>query len=142
MVIFKIYRENHKIVIILFNIKMTFKNPFISFLDSICDIKDLEIYKKNNVDFVHSIGIVIQKGVKIGKNCAIFQRVCIGAKNPERGDNKVPTLLDNVKVYANACILGDVTIGNNAIIAANAVVLNDVPSDSIAVGNPARIIKR
>ena len=70
----------------------------------------------------------------IGKNFHIYQGVTLGLKN-----GGVPTVGDNVTVYAGAKILGDVSIGDNAEIGANAVVISDVPADSVAVGVPARV---
>jgi serine acetyltransferase len=49
---------------------------------------------------------------------------------------------NNVFLEPGCKILGDVTIGDNVVVRANSLVLNDVPSNSIAVGNPARILKR
>lgn len=88
----------------------------------------------------HPIGIVIGEGVKIANNCVIYQNVTLGRK--DRNISKYPVIGNNVTIYAGAKIVGDVKIGNNAIIGTNAVVLEDVPENSIAVGIPAKIIKR
>ena len=53
-----------------------------------------------------------------------------------------PTIGDNVMIGSGAKVLGPIKIGNNSKVAAGAVVLNDVPSDSTAVGVPARVVKR
>ena len=86
---------------------------------------------------VHAIGIVIGSGAVIGDNCKIYQQVTIGK---EKG--KFPIIGDNVTIYSGAKIIGDVKIGNNAIIGANAVVTRDVPDNCVAVGVPARVIKK
>jgi serine O-acetyltransferase len=85
----------------------------------------------------HATAIVIGDGVTIGRRAAIYQNVTIGT----RGGNEYPVLGDNVTVYAGACVLGRVRIGNNAVIGANAVVLDDVPDNGVAVGAPARVVR-
>ena len=91
----------------------------------------------DGLHMMHFLGIVIGSGVVIGNNCTIYQQVTIGK---EKG--KFPKIGDNVIIYSGAKILGGVTIGDNSIIGANAVVITDVPENSIAVGVPARIIYR
>lgn len=92
----------------------------------------------NHTKFPHPIGIVIGKGVNIGKNCVIYQNVTIGVKSRE--DRVYPTIGNNVIISANSVIIGSIRIGNNVTIGASAVVLKDIPDNSIVVGNPARII--
>lgn len=87
-----------------------------------------------NLKFDHFMGIVIGEGVVIGDNCKIYQQVTLGQKGGE-----YPVVGDNVVIYAGAKVIGGVKIGNNALIGANAVVLHDVPDNSIAVGVPAII---
>jgi serine O-acetyltransferase len=81
--------------------------------------------------------IVINPETKIGSNCTLRHEVTIGNRN---GDHDVPIIGDNVDIGAGAKILGAIKIGNNVRIGANAVVLIDVPSDSTAIGIPARVI--
>ena len=81
-------------------------------------------------------GIIISPYAKIGKNCTIYQQVTIA----QVGENKSATIGDNVLIGAGAKIIGAVNIGNNVKIGANAVIVKDIPSDSTAVGVPARII--
>lgn len=86
---------------------------------------------------VHYGTIVISSGCKIGANCRIHVGVNIGANG---GGDKSATIGDNVYLGPGAKIIGNITIGNNAVIGANAVVTEDVP-DSVTVGGvPARII--
>lgn len=89
-------------------------------------------------------GLIIQHGYctivdprKIGKNCWVNQGVTIGYTNA----TDCPTIGDNVIIYAGAKILGNVYIGNNVIVAANAVVVKDVPDNAIVGGVPAKVIK-
>ena len=66
-----------------------------------------------------------------------------GAYNlAKQGKKHFPIIGDNVIIYAGACIVGGIKIGNNAIIGANAVVTKDVPDNAIVVGNPAKIITK
>lgn len=84
------------------------------------------------------LGIVIHNRCVIGDDCHIDQNVTLGGTSKKR---EVPILGDRVYVGAGAKILGPVTIGNDVVIGANAVVLNDIPSNSVAVGVPAKVIK-
>ena len=81
----------------------------------------------------HPNGVVIHPEAVLGPNCLVFQQVTIGS-GPRPG---VPKLGGHVDVGPGAKILGGVTIGDNAIIGANAVVVHDVPAGSVAVGVPA-----
>ncbi|MDP4270861.1 MAG: serine acetyltransferase [Bacteroidota bacterium] len=83
--------------------------------------------------------IVINSGVQIGENCTIRHGVTLGNR---REDFDLPVLGDNVDIGAGAKILGAVHVGNDVSIGANAVVIRDVPDNSIAVGVPARIISK
>lgn len=77
----------------------------------------------------------------IGSNATIYHRATNGSKeyDPE-GVISAPILWDRVTIYAGAKIIGRVNIGDDVIIGANAVVLNDVPAGAVAVGFPARIV--
>lgn len=95
----------------------------------------------NKVFFDHGMGIVIGETAIIGDNCVIYHGVTLGSVK----DDKVkrhPTLKNNVIVGAGAKVLGNITIGENSKIGANAIVLKEVPDNSVAVGNPAKIITR
>jgi len=90
-------------------------------------------------------GLFIQHGIatiisakSIGENCWINQQVTIGY----RGNSKsAPVIGDNVYITCGAKVLGDIYIGNNSIIAANAVVIRDVEPDSVMGGVPAKKLK-
>lgn len=86
----------------------------------------------------YPIGVVIGAGVKIGANCTVHQHVTLGGAR--MGDWKAghyPDIGDNVVLFAGAKIVGALTVGDNAVIGANAVVRGSVPADHIAVGIPA-----
>ena len=87
----------------------------------------------------HATGIVIGDGAIIGDNALIYQHVTIGDKGS--GD-EYPMLKDNVTIYAGACVVGSVTLHDDVVIGANAVVLHDIPAQSTAVGVPAKILKK
>lgn len=84
----------------------------------------------------HSFSTIITAN-KLGKNCKIMQQVTIGFNG-----NQKPTIGDNVTVCAGAKIIGGVTVGNNVIVGANAVVTHNVPDNCVVGGVPARIIRR
>jgi serine O-acetyltransferase len=88
----------------------------------------------------HIGGIVVSGDAIFGDDCTIRNGVTVGLKN--RGVRGSPRLGDRVDIGAGAKLLGAIVIGNDTAIGANAVVLSDVPSDSIAVGVPARFKQR
>ena len=91
--------------------------------------------------FPHGInGIIVSPDAYIGKNCTIFHQVTIG--NDYRELENVPTIGDNVTIYPGAKIVGKVRIGNNCEIGANAVVVRDIPDNSLVVAGELRIINR
>ncbi|HKU38048.1 MAG TPA: serine acetyltransferase [Polyangiales bacterium] len=81
----------------------------------------------------HPIGIVIHPEARIGINCCIFQHVTIGT----RVDGAVPRIGNCVEIGVGAMILGDVSVGDGAVIGAGAIVIRDVPAHHVAVGSPA-----
>lgn len=102
-----------------------------------CDIS-YEAQIGKNISFPHPIGIVIGTGCIINDNVKIWQHVTLGSDG--KSEKNYPIIDKNVKIYSNAQIIGKVKIGENSVIGASALVLNDVPKDKIAVGIPAKII--
>ena len=88
----------------------------------------------------HGLGVVIGETSIIGDNVTIFQGVTLGGRGNETTKQRHPTLCDGVMIAAGAKVLGPITIGKEAKVGANAVVLKDVPAYATAVGIPARII--
>ncbi|MBO5648637.1 MAG: serine O-acetyltransferase [Clostridia bacterium] len=88
----------------------------------------------------HGAGVVIGETAEIGDNCTLYQGVTLGGTGKDTG-KRHPTLGNGVMVGAGAKVLGPFTIGDNAKIAAGAVVLEAIPEDCTAVGIPARVVK-
>lgn len=89
----------------------------------------------------HGMGVVIGETAEVGDNCTIYQGVTLGGTGKDSG-KRHPTIGNNVMIGCGAKILGPFRVGDNCKIAANAVVLNEIPSDSTCVGVPAHIVKR
>lgn len=89
----------------------------------------------------HGMGVVIGETTEIGDNCTIYQGVTLGGTGKDVG-KRHPTLGNGVMVGAGAKVLGPFKIGDNTKIAANAVVLDEIPEECTAVGMPAKIVKR
>ena len=89
----------------------------------------------------HGMGVVIGETTEIGDNCTIYQGVTLGGTGKDVG-KRHPTLGDGVMVGAGAKVRGPFKIGDNTKIAANAVVLEEIPESCTAVGIPAKIVKR
>jgi serine O-acetyltransferase len=88
----------------------------------------------------HGMGVVIGETSEIGDNCTLYQGVTLGGTGKDHG-KRHPTLGNNVLVGSGAKILGPFRVGDNARVAAGAVVLNEVPANATAVGVPARIVR-
>lgn len=102
----------------------------------------LEINSKNigsGLYIGHPYSITINPNATLGKNCNIHKGVTIGQEN--RGKRKgTPNIGNSVWIGTNATIVGNIKIGDNVLIAPNSFVNFDVPSNSIVIGNPAKII--
>jgi serine O-acetyltransferase len=84
----------------------------------------------------HGWLVNIDPDTKIGADCTILHVCTIGAGSNGTG----ATIGDSVKIYCHSSIIGKVTIGDNAIVAANTLVITDVPARATAIGVPAKII--
>jgi serine O-acetyltransferase len=87
----------------------------------------------------HGMGIVIGETAEVGDDVLLYQGVTLGGTGKDKG-KRHPTLGNNVMVGTGAKVLGPFKVGDNARIAANAVVLKEVPPNATAVGVPARIV--
>ena len=88
----------------------------------------------------HGTGIVIGETAEIGDDCLLYQGVTLGGTGKDVG-KRHPTLGNNVMVGAGAKVLGPIHVGNNARIAANAVVLREVPDNATVVGVPGHVVR-
>lgn len=102
-----------------------------------CDIPYQTEIGKGTVFIHNGLGTVIHEKTKIGKYNKIMQNVTIGGRNG-RG---APIIGDFCFIGAGACVMGDIKIGDNVIIGANAVVTKSIPSNAVVAGIPAKIIK-
>ena len=87
------------------------------------------------------MGVVIGETAEIGDNCTLYQGVTLGGTGKDLG-KRHPTLGNNVLVGAGAKVLGPIRIEDNSKVAANAVVLKDISSNSTAVGIPAKVVRQ
>ena len=95
----------------------------------------------NGLFIDHGMGVVIGETSIIGNNVTMYHGVTLGGVSLERG-KRHPTIGDEVVIGAGAQILGAITIGNCSRIGANAVVVKDVPPDSVVVGVPGHIVHK
>ena len=100
-----------------------------------CEVK---LGRRFRID--HFGGIVISGDSVFGEDCVIRNGVTVGLRHT--GQRGAPVIGDRVDIGAGAKVLGSIRIGDDVAIGANAVVITDVPSNSIAVGVPARIRPR
>ena len=89
----------------------------------------------------HGMGIVIGETAEIGDDCLIYHGVTLGGTGKDVG-KRHPTIGNNVLIGTGAKVLGPFTVGDNCRIAANSVVLTEIPPNCTAVGVPARIVKK
>jgi serine O-acetyltransferase len=88
----------------------------------------------------HGTGVVIGETAEVGDHCTFYQGVTLGGTGKDKG-KRHPTVGSNVMIGSGAKLLGPLTVGDNAKVGANALVLCNVPANSTAVGVPARIVR-
>ena len=100
-----------------------------------------------NLFIDHGMGVVIGETSEIGDNVTIYQNVTLGGSSPsidserQRHEKRHPSIGNDVVIGSGAQIIGPIKVGNHARIAANAVVVKDVPENATMVGIPAKAIK-
>ena len=92
------------------------------------------------LDIDHGMGIVIGETAEIGDDCLLYHGVTLGGTGKDQG-KRHPTIGNNVLVSTGAKVLGPFKVGDGARIAANAVVLKEIPENATAVGVPARVVR-
>ena len=88
----------------------------------------------------HGMGIVIGETAEVGDDCLLYHGVTLGGTGKDQG-KRHPTIGNNVLIGTGAKVLGPITVGSNSRIAANSVVLSEIPEDSTAVGIPAKVVR-
>ncbi|AEM70407.1 transferase hexapeptide repeat containing protein [Allomuricauda ruestringensis DSM 13258] len=110
----------------------------------LCNHLNIGIWKlyKSRTIFPHPVGVVIGMKVELGMDCKIYQNVTIGTKDIKDFKNgKYPKIGNNVVIFPNSIIIGDIKIGDGSQIGAGSIVLEDVPPYTIVAGSPAKFIR-
>lgn len=94
------------------------------------------IYVGRGLLVVHGDGVYLN-AKRIGENFTCFQGVTLGNK-----DGGIPTIMDNVTVYTNAVICGEVTLENGCVVGAQSYVDKDIPKNVLVAGIPARVLDK
>ncbi|NCP84265.1 MAG: serine acetyltransferase [Bacteroidetes bacterium] len=121
------------------------ENPLLGYLASLMKRRTgSEIYYSTEIakgfNIQHGFDIVIGPRYLIGENFTIHQGVTLGQKNLNSPDEKI-TIGNSVTIFAGAKILGNITIGDNSMVAANAVIISDIEPNSIYGGIPGKRLK-
>lgn len=112
-------------------------NVLIRILHNCAVFSETEIGRGTTFGY-HGIAVVVHKRAVIGNDCSIGTSVTIGGRSQL---NEVPVIGNNVYIAGGAKVLGDITVGDNCVIGANAVLITSMPANTMAVGVPAKIIK-
>ena len=134
-----IYRIAHKLYINRYKTAARALSQFGRLVTGIEIHPGAKIGKRLFID--HGAGVVIGETAEIGDDCLLYQGVTLGGTGKGKG-KRHPTLGNNVMIGCGAKVLGPYKVGDNAKIAANAVVLDAVPANATAVGVPARVVRR
>lgn len=137
----------HRIASFLWRCRLRAVPSLVAYLArAVCGIEIHPAAKIGRRVFIdHGMGVVIGETAQVGDDVTIYHGVTLGGKKPsgaQRGAKRHPTLQAKVMVGAGACLLGDIVIGEGAIIGANSVVTSDVPIGARVAGNPAYILKK
>jgi serine O-acetyltransferase len=89
----------------------------------------------------HGMGVVIGETAEVGDDVTLYHGVTLGGTSLNKG-KRHPTIGERVTIGAGAKVLGNIYIGADSRIGANAVVVKSVPENSVVVGVPGQIVKR
>ncbi len=132
----------HRIAYLLFVLKIPFIPRLISQISRF--LTGIEIHPGAKIGhgfFIdHGNGVVIGETAEIGNNVLLFHQVTLGSKGGISTGKRHPTVGNNVTIGAGAKVLGAINVGDNSTIGAGSIVTKDIPENSTAVGNPARLI--
>lgn len=126
-----LYRHGFKVLARIY--EMRIYQAHNSFIPASCEIGNGTVFGYKG------IGVVIRKRARIGENCLIAQQVTIGDRS---GHHDVPIIGNNCEICAGAKVLGPIRLGDNVVIGANAVMLQDAPDNTVWAGVPAKMIKK
>lgn len=134
------YLSNSERSILLFPVKIVVHLYYrhISLLHGISLDKSTQVGGGLNIH--HYSCIIITPEAKIGRNLSIYQGVTIGRVHSGTRIG-VPTIGNNVTLFAGCKVIGNVKIGNNVIVGSNSVVTHDIPDNAIVAGVPAKILR-
>jgi serine acetyltransferase len=133
------YVNRYTILKVIFIPYLVFYRFFVEWMLGIELPRKLTIGK--GLQLYHGQALIVNFKTIIGDNCVLRNGTTIGHKKLTDGTmSGCPRIGNQVDIGANVCIIGDVVIGDNVVIGAGAVVVRDIPANSIAVGNPARVI--
>ncbi len=121
------------------------KNALLPFLASLMSRRTgCELYYSTKIgkgfNVMHGLAIVIGPRYIIGDNFTIYQGVTLGQKN-QRCPNEIIEIGNNVSIFANSVVLGNVKMGNNSKLGANSLLICDVEENAVYAGSPAKRIK-
>jgi serine O-acetyltransferase len=143
----RMLRTDAWMILLLFRIRkrcLRWKIPVVNRVLRLCQMVFAGVELGNDVElgagvyFIHSLGTVIGGDARVGSRVRFMGNNTVGTAR----DNGYPVIEEDVEVGCGARILGPVRIGAGAVIGANAVVLTDVPPGAVAVGMPARVVRR
>ena len=132
----------HRVAHCLYRWRLKFLARLVSQITRHCTGIEIHPGAKIGRRFVidHGMGIVIGETSEIGDDVLLYQGVTLGGSGKEK-HKRHPTLGNGVLVGSGAKILGSFRVGDNARVAANAVVLEEIPANATAVGIPARVVR-